>query len=74
MTTTNRRIAAYIPSELEQRFIVWMEQKGIKSESQAIIQALEAVLGKDEKPPAIDRLQKLEARVAEIEEKLGGVA
>ena len=72
MSTNNRRVAAYIPPELDQRFTVWMEQKGIKSESQAIVHALEAVLGKDEKPPAIDRLLKLEARVEAIEEKLGG--
>lgn len=72
MSTNNRRVAAYIPLELGQRLTAWMKQKGIKSESQAVIHALEAVLGKDKKPPAIDRLQKLEARVKAIEKRLGG--
>lgn len=73
MTTKNKRVATYLPPEIESKFQDYMHRKGIKSESQAILQILVSVMGDSDKPPAIDRLTKLEQRIEEIEAHLRNI-
>jgi hypothetical protein len=76
MPTENRRIATYLPKEVDEKFKAFKLERGIKGDSHALLTVLSEFLGVNQEvaysssPDFLDRFESLEKIVSQLQQEL----